>query len=76
MTAKNIPFSFDQLVKQSPVAIDLSRHQFLLIREGGRDMSAWSKAIDKVRAMAKTLPKDPDFDSVQEVRNWRTGAVD
>ena len=69
------PFSLDQLVTNEPVAVDVGRNEFMLIREGGHDLSSWSKAIDKVRAMAKKLPKDPNFDSVAEVRQYRTGAA-
>lgn len=54
-------------------AIDLERGQYLLIRRGPTDMDALKKAHAKLRRMEKTLPHDPDFDSVAEVRQHRAG---
>lgn len=70
---KHKAFHLDDLMQPEPVAVDLSRHQFLLIREGGRDPSAWKKTFDKARKMALALPKEATFDSVAEVRKYRDG---
>lgn len=74
MISKSFPL--DQLATPVTIPIDLSRHQFLLVREGGKDPKAWKKALDKVRTLAQKLPIDAAFDSVKEVRAYRNGTVD
>lgn len=61
---------------KATVSVDLSRHDFMLVREGGRDLRAWKKSMDKARKLSAALPTEKGFNSVKEVRRHRAGAVD
>lgn len=66
-------FTLDRLTESFP-SFDLMRNELLMIRRGGDAGDALKKAHARARKMALgMMPHLKGFDSVKEVRKWRSG---